>query len=173
MSDGRIHQGYSPGVIGRVAELHGRYYADHFGFGSFFEARVAADAGDYFRNYKQERDAFWAIFEGNQIIGSVAVDGPRRPEQGAQLRWFIVEESAQGRGVGKLLLNNAIQFCRQKGYHRIYLDTFHGLDVARHLYEQAGFRLVEERPGTQWGASVMEQRFELELDRAGEEQERE
>lgn len=169
MKNERIHTGYSPGVIGRVAELHGRYYADHFGFGSFFEARVAADAGDFFRNYNADRDAFWAIFEGNQIIGSVAVDGSRTKERGAQLRWFIVEESAQGRGVGKLLLNNAIQFCRQKGYHRIYLETFLGLDVARYLYEQAGFQLVDEHPGTQWGARVTEQRFELELERPGEE----
>ena len=38
--------------------------------------------------------------------------------------------------------------------------TFEGLGAARHLYEKAGFRLVEEHKGTQWGSEVNEQRFE-------------
>ena len=41
------------------------------------------------------------------------------------------------------------------------LWTFAGLDAARRLYERAGFRLAEERRGTQWGIEVTEQRFEL------------
>lgn len=38
-----------------------------------------------------------------------------------------------------------------------------GLNAARHLYEQAGFELVEEKRGAQWGLEVNEQRFELQL----------
>jgi hypothetical protein len=33
--------------------------------------------------------------------------------------------------------------------------------AARHLYEKTGFRLVEQRRGSQWGVEVNEQRFEL------------
>jgi hypothetical protein len=40
------------------------------------------------------------------------------------------------------------------------LDTFEGLDAARHLYEAAGFRLLAQAPGAQWGRVVNEQRFE-------------
>jgi hypothetical protein len=47
------------------------------------------------------------------------------------------------------------------GYGQIYLWTFAGLDPARHLYEKAGFTLVKERTGRQWGTEVEEQRFEL------------
>jgi hypothetical protein len=36
-----------------------------------------------------------------------------------------------------------------------------GLNAARHLYEKAGFSLVEQQAGTQWGTQVNEQRFEL------------
>lgn len=159
-----VHQGYAPGVIGKVAAMHGQYYARHWGFDSFFEARVAADCANFFQTYNADRDAFWALMEGDEVLGSVAIDGSYALRDGAQLRWFIVNEARQGQGVGKLLLRQAIGFCRQKGYRRIYLDTFAGLEAARHLYEQAGFRLVSEREGTQWGARVREQRFELELD---------
>jgi hypothetical protein len=33
-----IHRGYEPGLIGRVGELHGRYYAATRGVGAGFEA---------------------------------------------------------------------------------------------------------------------------------------
>jgi hypothetical protein len=37
-----VQTGYLPGVIGRVAEMHGLYYSRTAGFGQFFEARVAS-----------------------------------------------------------------------------------------------------------------------------------
>jgi len=43
----------------------------------------------------------------------------------------------------------------------VYLWTFQGLATARRLYEKHGFRLAEERAGSQWGTQVMEQRFVL------------
>ncbi len=54
-----------------------------------------------------------------------------------------------------------MDFCRGRGYSKIYLWTFQGLDAARHLYQQAGFRLLKEQPGTQWGTAVSEQYFEF------------
>jgi hypothetical protein len=39
------------------------------------------------------------------------------------------------------------------------IQTFKGLDAARHLYEKHGFSLVHEVPGTQWGTEVIEQEF--------------
>ncbi len=41
MPDIELVRGYVPGAIGRVAELHGTYYHAHWGFGLFFEAKVA------------------------------------------------------------------------------------------------------------------------------------
>ena len=69
----------------------------------------------------------------------------------------ITEEDVQ-------LMDAAVGFCRKQRYPRIYLWTFAGLHAARHLYERAGFTLVEERRGSQWGTEVTEQRFERMLD---------
>jgi hypothetical protein len=38
----KIDMGYTPGSLGRVAELHGVHYHDNWGFGLFYEAKVAA-----------------------------------------------------------------------------------------------------------------------------------
>jgi GNAT superfamily N-acetyltransferase len=75
----------------------------------------------------------------------------------------IFEAKLRGKGVGNRLIRAAVDFCRSNRYPRIYLWTFEGLHAARHLYEKAGFALVEQRRGAQWGTEVTEQRFELPL----------
>jgi GNAT superfamily N-acetyltransferase len=152
--------GYIPGAIGRIAELHGKYYHEHWGFGLFFESRVAIDLSEFLRRFDEERDGFWVASVDKEIIGSIAIDGIHHGTEGAHLRWFIVAPENQGQATGSMLMREAMEFCRRKRFHRIYLETFAGLDVARHLYEKWGFTLSEEREGSQWGKKITEQKFE-------------
>ena len=57
-------------------------------------------------------------------------------------------------------MRQAVAFCDNVGYEKVYLWTFKGLDPARRLYEKYGFKLIEARVGKQWGTVVTEQRFE-------------
>ncbi|OXE38028.1 hypothetical protein CCS92_31735 [Methylobacterium radiotolerans] len=57
-------------------------------------------------------------------------------------------------------------FCERQAFDAVHLWTFQGPHAARHLYESHGFRLVEERPGRQWEAEVLEQRFARPITRA-------
>jgi GNAT superfamily N-acetyltransferase len=155
--------GYRPGAIGRITELHALYYSRHWKFGLFFEAKVAGEMGDFLRRFEEGRDGFWIAAENDRILGSIAIDGIKADSVGAHLRWFIVAPECRGLGVGNRLIKEAVDFCRRKGYRRIYLWTFQGLDPARHLYEKHGFRLAEEHGGAQWGVTVKEQRFDLIL----------
>lgn len=158
-----IVRGYIPGVIGRITGLHARYYSQHWGFGLFFESKVATQVAEFMNRYDEERDGMWIVLVDGEIVGSIAIDGINARKNGAHLRWFIVAPEHQGGGIGKTLIGEATDFCRRAGYRRVYLWTFAGLDAARHLYETWGFRLVEEFDGDQWGRLVREQRFELSL----------
>lgn len=89
----------------------------------------------------------------------MAIDGEDMGRGVAHLRWFIVDDALRGTGTGKKLLDAALAFVDAKGFAEAHLWTFSGLHVARHLYETRGFVLAEERPGTQWGNKVLEQRF--------------
>jgi GNAT superfamily N-acetyltransferase len=160
MSGIKIAKGYIPGSIGRVAELHGVYYHDHWGFGLFFEAKVATELSDFLERYDGSRDGFWTALVDGRIEGSITIDGIHAEGEGAHLRWFIVSDVLRGRGIGNQLIDIGIDFCRRAGYKKIYLWTFEGLNAARHLYEKSGFKLVREQIGTQWGTEVNEQRFE-------------
>ncbi|MFH1154853.1 MAG: GNAT family N-acetyltransferase [Pseudomonadota bacterium] len=155
--------GYVPGIIGRMAELHGRYYAANWNFGSFFEAKVATGLSDFIARYNIDKDCIWSVVSGGRIQGGMAIDGTNESPGVAHLRWFIMSESIRGMGAGNLLMEQAMEFCRLKGYRTVYLWTFQGLIPARHLYEKFGFRQVEELSGDQWGTVVVEQRFERQF----------
>jgi len=155
--------GYIPGAIGRIAELHARYYHEYWGFDLFFESRVATELSEFLRHFNEERDGFWVASLEEKIVGGIAIDGFHFDSKGAHLRWYIVAPENQGQKIGNLLLGEAIEFCKRVRFGKVYLCTFKGLDVARHLYEKFGFRLCEEHEGDQWGKKVTEQMFELFL----------
>jgi len=163
MPDVQIIKGYIPGSIGRVAELHGTYYQQHWGFGLFFEAKVATELAAFLSRYDEHTDGFWTAVVGGSIEGSIAIDGSHAAAEGAHLRWFITSDVLRGKGVGNQLMGIVTGFCKSQGYRRVYLSTFEGLNTARHLYEKNGFRLVDQRKGNQWGREVSEQQFELQL----------
>lgn len=160
----RFDVNYYPGVLADIAGAHARYYAQAWSFGLGFEAKVAADLAGFLVNMKQDRDLLLVAKRPDErFLGSIVIDGSDAKGRGAHLRWFIVAPEAQRTGLGKQLLDRAIGFCRERDYQHIYLYTFAGLDSAKRLYEQAGFKLVEEQEATTWGRPMREQRFDLDL----------
>jgi GNAT superfamily N-acetyltransferase len=160
MPEIEIAKGYVPGALGRVAELHSTYYHKHWGFGLFFEVKVAEELSEFLKRYDESRDGFWTALVDGRVEGSITIDGIHAESQGAHLRWFMMSDAWRGKGAGNRLINTALSFCRSKGYPKVYLWTFEGLNAARHLYEKGGFKLAEAHTGTQWGTEVNEQRFE-------------
>lgn len=156
--------GYIPGAIGKITELHAKYYNKHAQFGLFFEVKVASEMAEFLSRFNQKYDGFWVAKTKEEIIGSITVDSIETDSKGAHLRWFIVSSEYHGQGIGNKLLQNAIHFLKEKKIQHAYLWTFAGLDAARHLYEKFGFKLTQEQEGDQWGVIVREQKFELILE---------
>ncbi|HUL55979.1 MAG TPA: GNAT family N-acetyltransferase [Usitatibacter sp.] len=156
-----IEEGYSPGCVGRIVELHGKYYAEHQGFGAYFEAKVARELGEFSSRYTRGRDGLWVAWRGGAIEGSIAIDGS--DAECARLRWFIVSDALRGTGVGTRLIQASLDFCRSRGFPRVRLATFSTLHAALHLYTKHGFRLLHEERASNWGKEVMEQEYELAI----------
>lgn len=162
-----VSQGYRPGILGRMLQMHAEYYARTAGFGAAFETKLAAEMGAFFSrlgagpadNLGNGPNGFWVAGLDGRAVGTIAIDGEDLGPGVAHLRWFILAEGLRGRGLGKRLLEAALAFVDGRGLRETRLWTFQGLDAARHLYERAGFALVEEKPGRQWGTDVLEQQF--------------
>jgi GNAT superfamily N-acetyltransferase len=157
--------GYVPGALGRITELHGSYYAKHWDLGLYFEAKVSTELAEFLSRFDPAHDGAWFVRVNGEIAGGVFIDGKEADTVGARLRWFILDPAYQGRGIGNLLIREALEFCKQAGFRRVYLTTFAGLNTARHLYEKHGFRLCAEEDGSHLTgkSTLVEQVFELLL----------
>lgn len=152
-------KGYRPGVIGRIASLHAETYSDWAGFGQAFEAKVATELSQFTSRLDHKGNALWHATSDDRILGSIAIDGEDLGDRCAHLRWFIVAPKTRGIGLGRSLLNLALDFVDGQGFQATQLWTLKGLDHARSLYERTGFKLQSEYEGDQWGTRIIEQTF--------------
>jgi GNAT superfamily N-acetyltransferase len=152
--------GYRPGALADIVGLHARYYSKHWNFGLPFETKVGMELAEFVARLDAERDLFLAAYGDDGAVASVIVDASGGGPRGAHLRWFIVDEAMQGKGLGAELIGRAISFCDERGYERIWLTTLEGLDAARSLYLRHGFSLTGETDSDLWSTSVLEQIFE-------------
>ena len=155
--------GYYPGVVGKITELHAVYYYENWGFDVSFETQVGRELSEFVARFNGEQDGFWVATIKGKFAGAIAIDGQKAYDEGARLRWFIVDPEFQGGGIGKRLILQAVEFCKHKQFPKVYLWTFEGLNSARKLYEAVDFHLSEENEENQWGQTIKEQKFELEL----------
>lgn len=163
MSETTCIEGYLPGLIGDIAALHGRLYSDTHDFGAFFEGRVARELAAFVDRYDPAQDYLRTVVRDQRVLGSIVVDGSGMSEGVAHLRWFILDPELRGIGYGQSLFEGALGFARRAGYSQVVLWTLADLAAASRLYEKAGFRVVEELRGTQWGREVGERRLLLDL----------
>jgi GNAT superfamily N-acetyltransferase len=149
-----------PGDLGSLVRLHGIVYAREHGFDVTFEAYVAGPLAEFVCR-RAGRDRIWVAERGESIVGSIAIVGTSEAE--AQLRWFLVDPSARGLGLGTGLLREAVAFAKGSGYGTVFLWTVSALTAAARLYRSFGFEKVEERPARRWGVQVVEERYVLAL----------
>jgi N-acetylglutamate synthase-like GNAT family acetyltransferase len=149
------------GDLGSIVRLHGVLYAREYGFDATFEAYVAGPLAEFVRT-RTDRDCLWIAQRGADIVGCIAIVGVSPKE--AQLRWYLVDPSARGHGLGARLLHEAVAFCKRCRYESVFLWTVSALTSAARLYRSLGFEKVEEKPAQQWGVSVLEEKYVLMLD---------
>jgi ribosomal protein S18 acetylase RimI-like enzyme len=150
-----------PGDIGYLTYLHGILYAKEYGYDQTFEAYVAGGVAEFVQSFNPGKDRMWLAETNGQIIGSVAIAGHSKVD--AQLRWFLVHPDYRRLGIGKELLKNALQFCKERKYKTIFLWTASELEGAGRLYTSFGFSRTEEKTHEIWGKRVTEERYDLHL----------
>jgi ribosomal protein S18 acetylase RimI-like enzyme len=158
---GNIRTYIQPGDIGSIIQLHGTLYAQEYGLDHTFEGYVAFGMGEFAATYDKDKDYFAVAEVNGRIVGSIVI--VHQPDQTARLRWFIVLPEARGAGLGRRLLENAVNFCRQKGFSSVILWTISDLKTAAHLYRSVGFRLTEQHTHEIWGGERTEEKYEMNL----------
>lgn len=150
------------GDHGWVVQRHGVLYAREFGWDASFEGMVAEVVAGFLRDHDPAREGGWIVERGGDPLGSVYL--MRGPEEAvAKLRLLCVEPEARGLGLGRLLVAEALRFARAARYRRVSLWTNSILVAARALYQDLGFRLVEEAPHRSFGHDLVGETWVLDL----------
>lgn len=147
-------------IVYRQAEL----YAREYGWDNSYEALICEIAAQFLREYKPLRERCWIAEKNACIVGSVFLI--EAAAEIAKLRLLYVEPGVRGQGLGRRLVDECIQFARERGYRRLELWTNHVLVAARRIYESAGFELVREEPHHSFGHDLIGQTWALDLTRA-------
>jgi len=135
------------GDLGRVIALHGRCYHDLPGFGITFEAFVARTIAEYVLDVGAN-GRLWLAERGDELVGCTAI--VLRDDNLAQLRWVLVDPTARGIGLGKELVKRALDYSRESGCAKVFLETTDGLPESQTLYEKLGFVEVSNQPEELW-----------------------
>ncbi|MDQ7096684.1 helix-turn-helix domain-containing GNAT family N-acetyltransferase [Desulfosporosinus sp. PR] len=157
-----IRHTIKPGDAGYITYMHGWIYKHEYNYTTAFEGYVAQSFFEFLLNYNANRDRLWIAEHNCEIIGCIGIVG--RGDR-AQLRWFLLHPNYRGLGLGKRLLNESLDFCREKGYKAVYLDTTQDLEKAIGMYTKAGFGKVGEKENHTWADHLMELEFEIKLEK--------
>lgn len=86
-----------------------------------------------------------ALDDGGGVEGYAGLLAPVGTGQ-ADVQTIAVVESARGRGVGRLLLEELLAEAGRRGAGEVFLEVRAGNEPAKHLYASLGFERIAVRP---------------------------
>jgi len=105
---------------------------------------------------------YWVAIEGGNIVGIIGLYGQEDDiKEAFWVGWFCVDPAFRGRGIGRELLEFAIQRSRAEGkkYLRLYTSDDPNEAVAQTLYEKLGFKVTKKnvrQRGGKWNVFYRE-----------------
>ena len=95
-------------------------------------------------HYRGPRDTFLIAEVDHRIVGTVAVK--EDDEKTALLRRIFVDSAHRGKGLGSRLVEQALAFCRKKGYRQVVFRGTARMEQALSLMRHKGFIEKERIP---------------------------
>lgn len=88
-----------------------------------------------------------ATIDNNVVGGAGIFPTDNLPEGTCELVKLYLHKDARGTGLGKQLLNTAMQWAKENSYTQVYLESMPELSKAVTIYENVGFKRIHQPLG--------------------------
>jgi DNA-binding MarR family transcriptional regulator/GNAT superfamily N-acetyltransferase len=150
-----------PGDFGWIVKRHAELYALEYGWTEPFEGVCAQIVAEFVNKFDKTRERCWIAEMDGENVGSIIL--AKETESVARVRLLLLDPKARGLGLGARLVDECITFARRTGYKKMTLWTHRVLVAARHIYENAGFKLTRSERHRSWGKPVVGEHWDLAL----------
>jgi len=153
---------FAPSDMQWLVARHQDLYAREAGFDDSFGPLVADILHSFCADHDPACERGWMAESGGERLGTVFC--MKKDEETAQLRLFLLTPKARGKGLGKRLLRDCMEFARSTGYRGMMLKTHESHRTACALYEAFGWKLTESVPVHNYGQDLVEQTWLLSFE---------
>ncbi len=107
-----------------------------------------AEVDDMHAAYAPTGSAFYVVELDGRVLGCGGFAPLKEADRlTCELRKMYFRSELRGLGVGTELLKVCLDEARNAGFQHCYLETMDGMEQARRLYGQHGFKYLDERLG--------------------------
>ncbi|WP_207510279.1 GNAT family N-acetyltransferase [Longitalea luteola] len=94
--------------------------------------------------FRQQGSIYYIAEVDGVLIGGAGIyPSPGLPADTCELVKMYLSPAARGQGIGKMLIEKALQFAREAGYRKVYIETMSELRKAMSVYEKFGFKYLD------------------------------
>jgi len=98
---------------------------------------------DMYSYYDHPAMKYFVVIENDKIIGSAGIGPlPGEPEVCELQKMYFLPE-ARGRGIGAEMMQICLNYAKEAGYKKCYLETMPYMEHARKLYARTGFQPLD------------------------------
>ena len=107
-----------------------------------------ASTDDLFSLFTQPRSIYYVAESEGKIVGGAGIFPTMGlPEGTCELVKMYLQPVVRGKGLGKMLIEKALDFARQAGFANVYIETMPELGKAMKVYEKFGFKYLDQQLG--------------------------
>ena len=103
------------------------------------------DTTDHLYELFQKPASIYFVAESmDRIVGGAGIypSAGLAPDTTELVKMYLIPE-VRGKGIGRLLISRCLEFAKEEGFSKVYIETMPELAQALKLYEKVGFRYLD------------------------------
>jgi putative acetyltransferase len=102
-----------------------------------------------FEVYQAENEIYFIVEEDGVILGGCGIGNLMDAEfKICELQKMYLAKEARGKGIAQELMQNCLEFAKQAGYDKCYIETLPFMKDAQKLYVKSGFTYIDGPMGS-------------------------